>query len=737
MDQSAETQNLIGPFQHGVTISTEEKPEKRRAKAQRSASATPKAGDLTCPYCHEPVRTPSELKKHKARHQKPFKCDVPDCPKASEGFSTNNDLDRHKQCKHGMFKGVKTVYRCNLDRCKDKSKDWPRQDNFKAHLKRIHKMDDAADLGPFTHRLSSSTDLAGLATSETIASEDGRSMDRNPASPLPWTEQDPGTAAPARLLNAPTGDPEFTETSNAIRFMSHTRLLEEGGLSPLRRAHMTQFIRAQNLSQNTPLTGQDITPLFATFYGSGGSLQISRATSTEETPLAEQAPCVVPDVLCHTGTEFRSSAPSQDTQIHPSEAMQLDEDDILEVVKEHSEPGHQKVERGLPNETAVEEPSENAASEDGLHDTDVENSSPESPDGEAVKLSPGYDLGSASAPEPIVKASPTEPEQGIDMIKRLDLSEEGSVIVRSLMAQGMLEKVLMEVGFLKPPEPETEGQPPPVNPPVPSDKNRVKCDKCHKTFQRRCELKKHRKRHAKPYACTFAMCTKTFGSKNDWKRHETSQHCQLEIWRCDEPSLDRPGEECGKACHRREFLKSHLEKGHDIRDHDTLEKKLADCRMGPNFESRFWCGFCRKIIEPAGKVGPAHGERFDHVDDHFNGRGMPKADIKDWKYVDAEPLDGLGTPELGKPGKRSRDSDDDDAAATVRLKRTKGEDNQRDIYWTCCRCGYYWTRETTSRCMESSCDHTRCPSCTVFVAGPTNEQEARRRRVDDLMTAMI
>lgn len=198
--------------------------------------------------------------------------------------------------------------------------------------------------------------------------------------------------------------------------------------------------------------------------------------------------------------------------------------------------------------------------------------------------------------------------------------------------------------------------------------------------------RKHQKRHARPYACTFAKCSKTFGSKNDWKRHETSQHCQLEIWRCDEDSADRPGEECGKACHRRESLRSHLEKDHGIREHEALEKKLADCRMGRNFESRFWCGFCRKIIEPAGKAGPAHGERFDHIDSHFNGRGVPKADIKDWKYVDADPLDPPDSPGRGRPGSgrsRKRLHGSDDSAEPVRSKRAKGSGSQREFFWTC------------------------------------------------------
>lgn len=150
-------------------------------------------------------------------------------------------------------------------------------------------------------------------------------------------------------------------------------------------------------------------------------------------------------------------------------------------------------------------------------------------------------------------------------------------------------------------------------------------------------------------------------------------------------------------CHRRESLKSHLEKEHSISETAVLDKKLADCRMGRNFESRFWCGFCQKTIEPTGKGGPAHSERFDHIDDHFSGRGMPKADIKEWKHVDTDPVDPAGT--LGK-GRREGSSasarhrstrkrpysPDENATAALRAaKRSKSGAGNRDIYWTCVR----------------------------------------------------
>lgn len=151
-------------------------------------------------------------------------------------------------------------------------------------------------------------------------------------------------------------------------------------------------------------------------------------------------------------------------------------------------------------------------------------------------------------------------------------------------------------------------------------------------------------------------------------------------------------------CHRRESLKTHLEKDHDIRDEAVVDKKLAECRMGRNFESRFWCGFCQKTIEPTGKGGPAHSERFDHIDNHFNGRNdVPKADIRDWKHVDTDAVDPPGSRAKGNkrerssgraalidaqaPESRKRGYDSDQDAGAPRAKRPK-----KDYFWSCVRC---------------------------------------------------
>ena len=204
--------------------------------------------------------------------------------------------------------------------------------------------------------------------------------------------------------------------------------------------------------------------------------------------------------------------------------------------------------------------------------------------------------------------------------------------------------------------------------------NIVTCPTCKRFTGRPCELKyvipyfpiqfltlfrKHMKRHSRPYGCTFLTCSKTFGSKNDWKRHENSQHFHLETWRCDEEKIE--GGACAKVCYRRQSFQEHLKKDHDISDPEALKTKVDACRIGRNCQARFWCGFCTKLIDLTKKGVEAWTERFDHIDDHFMGRhGLTKQGIQDWIPVNSDkPKGDVESPLDLSPGKDSQDSPSD------------------------------------------------------------------------------
>jgi hypothetical protein len=79
------------------------------------------------------------------KHDKPFKCLEPNCKRGDQGFTTINDLDRHKKSVHRIGMDKKS-YRCAAAKCMKKEKIWPRLDNFKQHVSRMHRDEDEIDL---------------------------------------------------------------------------------------------------------------------------------------------------------------------------------------------------------------------------------------------------------------------------------------------------------------------------------------------------------------------------------------------------------------------------------------------------------------------------------------------------------------------------------------------------------------------------------------------------------------
>ena len=94
----------------------------------------------TCFSCSS-LLTRFPLRKHMLRHLKPYKCDYGDCNRRGHGFSTRNDLDRHRKSLHKVAPKTSTdkTFMCVAPTCKNKSKTWPRADNFRQHCLRLHR----------------------------------------------------------------------------------------------------------------------------------------------------------------------------------------------------------------------------------------------------------------------------------------------------------------------------------------------------------------------------------------------------------------------------------------------------------------------------------------------------------------------------------------------------------------------------------------------------------------------
>lgn len=78
---------------------------------------------------------------------RPHTCDISGCRRATpgKGFSEMSGLQRHKEFVHRI--GVeRDSFQCASMNCRNRGKIWPRLDNFKQHISRMHKDEDEAEL---------------------------------------------------------------------------------------------------------------------------------------------------------------------------------------------------------------------------------------------------------------------------------------------------------------------------------------------------------------------------------------------------------------------------------------------------------------------------------------------------------------------------------------------------------------------------------------------------------------
>ncbi|KAK3325150.1 hypothetical protein B0H66DRAFT_111059 [Apodospora peruviana] len=96
-------------------------------------------------------------------------------------------------------------------------------------------------------------------------------------------------------------------------------------------------------------------------------------------------------------------------------------------------------------------------------------------------------------------------------------------------------------------------------------KQETHCNHCsHAPFKDSSSLRKHiAAAHTRPFPCafSFAGCTSTFGSKNEWKRHIASQHLCLTYYRCSAcPQSSADGK--GNEFNRKDLFTQHLRRMH-------------------------------------------------------------------------------------------------------------------------------------------------------------------------------
>ncbi|KAH3905768.1 hypothetical protein HBI56_211050 [Parastagonospora nodorum] len=187
------------------------------------------------------------------------------------------------------------------------------------------------------------------------------------------------------------------------------------------------------------------------------------------------------------------------------------------------------------------------------------------------------------------------------------------------------------------------------------------------------------------FPCPLAPygCDSTFSSKNEWKRHVSTQHIKLFYWRCDlcAPTTDAKNDQnlYFNDFNRKDLYTQHIRRmhaapkgsvSHSEKDFPVTEENLQEhqsrcfttLRQAPQHSC---CLFCDKTFE-----GPASWEeRMEHVGRHLEKDNKGTVGVQAWnpdseleRYLLDEGLIVRGEGEVwkigdGKPLRRKREDD--------------------------------------------------------------------------------
>lgn len=194
----------------------------------------------------------------------------------------------------------------------------------------------------------------------------------------------------------------------------------------------------------------------------------------------------------------------------------------------------------------------------------------------------------------------------------------------------------------------------------------------------------------RPFPCPLAgyNCTSTFSSKNEWKRHVSTQHIKLGFWRCDlcAPTTDSndPSELYYNDFNRKDLFTQHLRRMHAAegsgarhnRVHPVTEENIGEhqtrcyrqLRCAPQQSICPFNGCDREFVGSA-----SWEERMEHVGRHLekDRRNGAELNIASWKpdtsleqYLVDEDLivweHGVWKTSDGKSRRPGSDSSDED-----------------------------------------------------------------------------
>lgn len=338
-------------------------------------------------------------------------------------------------------------------------------------------------------RSSSPAYLPSLRTPDAVVPEASTALAlaSNPNSPGAWIALSNGRLAPPRLLHGDAKEPRFAHSGNMVLFSAHAPLMEEGAFASLSGGGEPQCQGQTSPDNAHPQLDMD--PVF-----SGSSMppapRAASVASSEASPPVDEPACIAPTFL-NRGVPGGDCLRPQDIYLQSREAMPLEMDGPA-VAQEEPRSEYQEAAVGaMSNEVSVDESGHDAVVENGVDGSDEEDGdAPNSPNDEQADIPADCEMENPIGVAVYTKASPAGQQMAADTPKPADFDDEtkASAMIQSLMEKGMLDQILMKVGYQK--ASEADQNLPTTGSSAAADNGRVnKCDDCHKTFQRRCELK--------------------------------------------------------------------------------------------------------------------------------------------------------------------------------------------------------------------------------------------------------
>ncbi|KAF2707725.1 hypothetical protein K504DRAFT_42150 [Pleomassaria siparia CBS 279.74] len=705
--------------------------------SQYSGKSTNQPGvggkEFRCEHCKKSSKCQSDYKKHMLKHDKPFKCEVTDCRRGGKGFTTENDLMRHKKSVHRI--GMQNnSWQCASNTCRNRGKIWPRLDNFKQHIHRMHRDEDAHDLitkSVYQHQppSQSSSQSLSVAPMDTTLAGIGTGKQFGPGNDY----DDP--TVPGISLTPDQGSSNLTISNN------------DEPVSPLSLGgHDNEHDYTMDVDQTSPheFGGHDNRTTVSTMGLQAGlnGFELRNGSNQRASNLDRL------DTLTALASTQDNTTPLPPPPPQLSNAPQTKAEQQQQALQKLCK----SLEQGIKNSTDGEIVDLEHVIKRVLSGATTPSKKDNHATSHSADGSPASDSSSSSECSILTKGEALRASQAIyNLIKQS--SKPAPSRSRSRLVKGF-------------------------------SKNTKRCEVCSTTLARSCDMRKHMKRHTKPYGCTYPKCHRRFGAKSDWKRHEGKLHFQVECFRCSNPSSSTPSSSfdtsglCGELFFRPEQFKSHLSTHHNLTQFEEHSSQLRASRIGRNGQGQFWCGFCKCIVKLAKKREEAWDERFDHIDAHFMKQGKS---IEDWLCIedgekkgtdkevvdkgafddeededDEDMHDGAETVKGGEQGRRKgppsngdaiptahtrssakdtllaspsskmprkrhaeHEVDDDDGIPSSAAQHPRPQKRaKRDELRFCCMCqSGPWTKQLYSGCMTLSCNHHFCDNCEVFSGG--------------------